>query len=59
VDWHPFYIDPDPTFHFDANLDPDPNLTLSLQMLENNKDFIDFYSQQCQLNHFYLSGQRP
>jgi hypothetical protein len=46
VDRHRFEADPDLTFHFDG--DPDPNTTPVLHMLEN-PIFYNFYSQQCVL----------
>jgi hypothetical protein len=35
VDWHRFDADPEPTFHFDADIDPEPVPFQSLRMLKN------------------------
>jgi hypothetical protein len=35
VDRHLFNADPEPSFHFGADSDPDPGLTSSSRMLEN------------------------
>jgi hypothetical protein len=50
VDRHRFVdADPDPTFRFVADPHPTPSPT---HMSENQKNFFNFYSQQCQCGQF-------
>jgi hypothetical protein len=57
VDQHHFHADPDPTFHYETNSDPDPTPSFTHVGKYGNNSF-DFYSQQCQSTLLYLSRQR-
>ncbi len=58
MDRHRFYADPDPdpTFHVDAGLVQDPELTPNFfHMLENQRNILVFLNSGASSHCFYLS----
>jgi len=67
VYWHRFYADsdPDPTFHFDADVSPDayPRFIVYMDhypcfILVGNQNFLNSKSRKYQFTLFYLSFLR-